>query len=142
MVTSVSKKTTLPTSQLVRWLIIDGIELTSMTIKKIRPNEFRTNENQKSHQVAILGKRRVKQRLGWSSRKRSSSQTPWLSGTIFAIVQMNSRSMKGKPVCPAMMRTAPMTRGTVAVRNEIIESGVSVYPQSVNIEPGVKMPLK
>lgn len=37
---------------------------------------------------------------------------------------------------------APMIKGTLAVRKEIIESGVSVYPQSVNIEPGVKMPLK
>lgn len=58
------------------------------------------------------------------------------------MVQMYSRSMKGKPVCPAIMRMAPMIKGTLAVRKEIIESGVSVYPQSVNIEPVVKMPLK
>jgi hypothetical protein len=117
-------------------------ELTSKTMKRIRPTAFRTNENQKSHQEAVLGKRRVKQRLGWSSRNRSSSQTPRFSGTIFEIVQMNSRSVNGKPVCPAMMRIAPTNRGTTAVRNEIIESGVSVYPQSVNIDPGVKIPLR
>ena len=35
-----------------------------------------------------------------------------------------------------------MIKGTLAVRKEIIESGVSVYPQSVNIEPEVKIPLR
>lgn len=92
--------------------------------------------------MAVLGKRRVKQRLGWSSRKDSSSQTPLFKGTTFAIVHMYSRSMNGKPVCPAIMRMAPIIKGTLAVRKEIIESGVSVYPQSVNIEPGVKIPLR
>lgn len=139
---SVNNKLRLPTRQPVRWRIVDRIELTFMTMKKRRPKRFRTTENQKSHQVAVLGKRRVKQRLGWSSKKRSSSQRSRLVGTNFAIVQMNSLSMKGKPVCPAIMRTAPVSIGTVAVRKEINESGVSVYPQSVNIEPGVKMALE
>lgn len=49
--------------------------------------------------------------------------------------------MQGNPVFPIMIRKVPRSKGTVANWNDIIESGVSVKPRSLNIEAGVKIPL-
>lgn len=50
--------------------------------------------------------------------------------------------MQGNPVFPIIIRKAPSKSGTTAVWNDSMESGVSVKPRSLNIEAGVKMPLK
>jgi len=54
---------------------------------------------------------------------------------------MTRRSKQGKPVLPAMIRKTPSKRGNTAVWKDIIESGLSVKPRSLNIEAGVKNPL-
>ncbi len=50
--------------------------------------------------------------------------------------------MQGNPVFPITMRKAPSNRGTIAVWNDSMESGVSVKPRSLNKDAGVKMPLR
>ena len=50
--------------------------------------------------------------------------------------------MQGNPVFPMIMRKAPSRRGTIAVWNDSMESGVSVKPRSLNMDAGVKMPLE
>lgn len=97
---------------------------------------------QKSHQVALVGKRRVKQRRGWSSKKLSSSHVSLFAGTKIDETHITNRSMHGNPVLPTMMRKLPIRSGSTASWKEIIESGVSVKPRSLNIEAGVKIPLK
>ena len=54
---------------------------------------------------------------------------------------MMKRSIQGNPVFPIMMRNVPMKRGTTAFWKEIIESGVSVKPRSLNKDAGVNIPL-
>ena len=54
---------------------------------------------------------------------------------------MTNRSMHGKPVLPMMIRKEPNSKGITVVWNEIMLSGVSVKPRSLNIEADVKMPL-
>ncbi len=49
--------------------------------------------------------------------------------------------MQGNPVFPMIIRKAPSKRGTIAVWNDSMESGVSVKPRSLNMDAGVKMPL-
>jgi hypothetical protein len=110
-------------------------------MKKKRSTPFRRMSTQNSHQLAWLGKRRVKQRRGWSSKKRSSSQTPLRAGTHLEQSQITKRSMQGKPVFPIIMRKVPNSSGRTAVWKEIIESGVRVKPRSLNIEADVKKPL-
>lgn len=110
-------------------------------IKNTRSIPLSTTRIQKSHHVAVLGNRRVKQRLGWSSKNLNSSQTPLLRGTNLEVAQMTNLSMQGKPVFPMTMRKDPMRRGTTAVSKELNESGVSVKPTSLNNEADVKIPL-
>ena len=50
--------------------------------------------------------------------------------------------MQGNPVFPIIMRNAPSNSGTIAVWNDSMESGVSVKPRSLNMDAGVKMPLR
>ena len=50
--------------------------------------------------------------------------------------------MQGNPVFPMIMRKAPNRSGRTAVWNDSMESGVSVKPRSLNMDAGVKMPLK
>lgn len=50
--------------------------------------------------------------------------------------------MQGNPVFPMIMRKAPSRSGTMAVWNDSMESGVNVKPRSLNMDAGVKMPLK
>jgi hypothetical protein len=47
---------------------------------------------------------------------------------------MTIRSIMGKPVLPMMIRNDISRRGHTAVWNEIMLSGVRVYPRSVNPE--------
>ena len=110
-------------------------------MKKIRSMPFSRTSIQKSHQEAALGNRSVKHLRGWSRRNFSSSHTPLPVGTIFVIVQIVNRSMHGNPVFPMTIRNDPMNSGRTAVSNDIIESGVSVNPKSLNIDAGVKIPL-
>lgn len=42
---------------------------------------------------------------------------------------------------PITIRKDPISNGTTAVWNDIIESGVRVKPRSLNIEAGVNIPL-
>lgn len=102
---------------------------------------LRMTRIQKSHQVAAVGNRRVKQRLGWSSKNLSSSQTPLSRGTMLASTQITKRSMHGKPVFPMMMRKAPRRRGRIASWKDTMESGVRVNPRSLNMDAGVNIPL-
>src|SRR3569833_820838 len=114
--------------------------LTSRTIKKIRSSPLRITRSQKSHQVAPDGKRRVKHRLGWSSRNSSSSDRPVPRGTKREVNQMTNRCMTGKPVLPMTMRNDKSSRGKTAVLNEFMLSGVRVKPRSVKAEFAVKKP--
>lgn len=110
-------------------------------MKNTRSIPLRRTNIQKSHQVAVLGNRRVKQRLGWSSRNLNSSQIPLSRGTTFEAAQMTNLNMHGKPVFPMTIRKEPMRRGTIAVWKETNESGVSVKPTSLNNEEDEKIPL-
>jgi len=116
-------------------------KLTSRMIKKMRSRPFRTTRIQNSHHVAALGKSKVKQRRGWSSKNLNSSHTPLFCGTRNELSQITKRSMHGKPVFPITMRKLPSRRGNTAFWKEIIESGVSVKPRSLNREAGVNIPL-
>ena len=49
--------------------------------------------------------------------------------------------MQGNPVLPMIIRKDPNKSGKTACSNDIMESGVSVKPRSLNIDAGVKMPL-
>lgn len=49
--------------------------------------------------------------------------------------------MQGNPVLPMMIRKDPNKSGKTARSKDIMESGVSVKPRSLNNEAGVKMPL-
>jgi hypothetical protein len=93
---------------------------------------------QKSHQLADDGKRRVKQRRGWSSRKRTSSHTLLDLGTIMEKTQRQKRRMTGKALLPAKIRNDMTTSGRVDFWNEIMLSGVRVKPRSVKAELAVK----
>lgn len=116
-------------------------KLTSRTIKKMMSRPLRTTRIQNSHHVAALGKSKVKQRRGWSSKNLNSSHTPLLCGTRNELSQITKRSMHGKPVFPITMRKLPSRRGNTALWKETIESGVSVKPRSLNREAGVNIPL-
>ena len=118
-----------------------GYMLTSRIMKNTRSIPLRRTNIQKSHQVAVPGNRRVKQRLGWSNKKLNSSEIPLPRGTSLDVAQITNLSMQGKPVFPMTMKKEPMRRGTTAVSKELNESGVSVKPTSLNNEAGVKIPL-
>ena len=92
--------------------------------------------------VAELGKRRVKQRRGWSSRNLISSQRENCSGTTFPPIQIMNRSIQGNPVLPMMIKKLPRSRGSTAPWNDIMESGVSVKPRSLKRVAEVNMPLQ
>ena len=49
--------------------------------------------------------------------------------------------MQGNPVLPMMIRKDPNKSGKTACSKDIMESGVSVKPRSLNSEADVKMPL-
>ena len=108
----------------------------------MRSRPLRTTRIQNNHHVAELGNSNVKQRRGWSSKNFSSSHTPLSFGTRYELSQITKRSMHGKPVFPMTIRKLPSSRGSTALWKEIIESGVSVNPRSLNIEAGVKIPLE
>ena len=102
---------------------------------------LRITRIQKSHHVAALGKSKVKQRLGWSSKNLSSSHTPLSRGMTSEATHMTNRSIHGNPVFPMTIRKLPRTRGSIAYWKDCIESGVSVYPRSLSKEAAVKNPL-
>lgn len=54
---------------------------------------------------------------------------------------MMNRRKHGKPVFPATIKREPSRRGNTACWKDIIESGVSVNPTSLNKVAGVNMPL-
>ena len=116
-------------------------QLTSRTIKKIRSMPFSSTRTQKSHQLAPLGNKSVKQRRGWSRRNLNSSHTPLRYGTHFEQSQITKRSMQGKPVFPMMIRKVPRRSGRTASWKRTMESGLRVNPRSLNSEAGVKNPL-
>ena len=66
---------------------------------------------------------------------------PLSVGTSRLMVHIMPRSIHGNPVFPMTIRNDPSNKGTIAVWKEIIESGVSVKPRSLNIVAGVKTPL-
>lgn len=119
----------------------------SRTRKKKRSAALRTKRTPRSHQVAELGKRSVKQRRGWSNRKANVSFFVEPVGESLKRIQIINRSKHGKPVFlpkfqhkvekkhigvrevyPTMMRKAPMRSGKTASLKEMKESGVRVYP--------------
>lgn len=116
--------------------------LTSRITKKIMSTPFRMTKIQNSHHVAVVGNSRVKHRLGWSSKNLNSSQRLELVRTIFEANHIVNLSMHGNPVLPMMMRKLPSSKGRTAYWNDNIESGVRVYPRSLNNDAGVKKPLK
>ena len=66
---------------------------------------------------------------------------PLSIGTSLLMVHMIPRNIHGNPVFPMTIRNDPSNKGTIAVWKEIIESGVSVKPTSLNRVAGVKIPL-
>lgn len=54
---------------------------------------------------------------------------------------MTKRRKQGKPVLPAIIKKVPISKGKLAVWKDIMESGVSVKPKSLNMDAGVKTPL-
>ena len=114
--------------------------LISKMMKKIKSIPFRAIRIAKSHQVALRGKRSVKQRRGWSSKNLNSSHSGFPLGTHLEVIQMISLSMHGKPVLPMMMRKVRSNKGKMAAWNEFIESAVMVNPTSLKEDPAVKIP--
>lgn len=109
-------------------------------IKKNKSTPFSSTRIQNSHQVAFDGNSNVKQRRGWSSKNRSSSQSELSWGTHFEVAQITNLNIQGNPVLPMMIRKDPSSRGRMAVWKLSILSAVTVKPKSVNIDAGVKMP--
>ena len=110
-------------------------------MKKMRSMPLRAMRIQKSTHVALFGNRSVKQRRGWSSKNLSSSHIPDSRGTNLDDIQITKRSMHGNPVFPIMIRKLPNSKGNTASWKEIMESGLSVKPRSLNSDAGVKKPL-
>jgi hypothetical protein len=110
-------------------------------IKKMTSRPFRMTRIQKSHHVAAVGKSKVKQRLGWSSKNLSSSHIPLSRGVKSDATHITTLSIHGNPVFPITMRKLPNRRGSTAYWKDCIESGVSVYPRSLSKDAEVKNPL-
>jgi len=111
-------------------------------MKNITSSPFRTTRTQNNHQVALLGKSKMKHRRGWSSKKRNSSYRELPRRTSFDRTQMMKRSMIGNPVLPMTMRKLPRRRGKIAYWKDTMESGVSVKPRSLNMDVEVNTPLQ
>jgi hypothetical protein len=83
-------------------------------MKNIRSRLLRITKIQKSHQVALLGNKSVKHRLGWSRRKCNSSQNGLSTVANFDISQMMNLNMHGNPVFPIIIKKLPSSKGNTA----------------------------
>ncbi|KAH3684662.1 hypothetical protein WICPIJ_004378 [Wickerhamomyces pijperi] len=109
-------------------------------MKRIKSVMFSTRRTNNNHHVGAEGKRRVKQRLGWSNRNPRDSFIREGPRNNLNITQMMNLRKIGKPVFPLMMKKAETNRAYGELLKDCMEFGVRVNPRLANDDIAVKNP--